>query len=74
MTYTDARGNRYRAAGKAPYSELVEGTPFLFNGKVCVRSKSASPQSRPGLDDLGRRLSEGLYNARVTVLERVEGG
>ena len=73
MTYTDAAGNRYREVGAAPYSELVEGTPFLFNGKVCLRSKSAPPQSRPGLDALGYRLCEGIYNARVTLLERVEG-
>jgi hypothetical protein len=70
-TYADQAGNRYRAVAAVPYSELTPGTPYLYDGRVCFRG-TAGAGSFPHLARALPGVASGLYNQRVTLLERVE--
>jgi hypothetical protein len=61
--YQDRNGKTFRPAGRCPYSELVTGSPFAFDGDPAIYVRGygqGMPPSEP--------LAE-IYHQMVTLLE-----
>jgi hypothetical protein len=72
LLYTDDQGNRYRAVGRCPYSELVPGTPFALPedpGRRAYVRGAGRPQRKD--KSFEGRLLAAFHHKTVIVLEKI---